>query len=478
MKNKSIGIQVKKEENMSSWYEEVCLKSELVEFSKVKGFMVIRPKGYSIWEKIQEEFEKIVNKPLGVKNAYFPLLIPESFFKKEAEHAEGFTPEVAWIDKELTKDSERLAIRPTSETIMYNSYSKWIRSYKDLPLKINQWCNIVRWETKATRLFLRTREFLWQEGHNVYETPEECEKETVEIIKRYKKLVENLLAIPVLVGKKSDKEKFAGALHTYTIESFMPDGKALQCGTSHNLGEGFAKAFNISFLGRDEKKHFPFQNSWGLSTRLIGGLVMTHSDNSGLVLPPNVSENKVVIIPLIFKDKKEKVIKKSHEICKKLKKFGPILDDSEDYSPGYKFSEYELKGIPLRIEIGPRDLENESVTLVRRDTKEKAQVKSKNIVKEVSKILKNMQNEMFEKAKKRMENSIVNVNSKEEFEKAIKNKKLIKMGWCGETSCEEKIKEETGATTRCVLLKKEKPLGKCPFCSKKAKEVMYFSKSY
>jgi prolyl-tRNA synthetase len=231
-------------------------------------------------------------------------------------------------------------------------------------------------------------------------------------------------------------------------------------------------------LGRDEKKHFPFQNSWGLSTRLIGGLVMTHSDNSGLVLPPNVAENKVVIIPLIFKDKKEKVIKKSHEVYKKLKKFGPILDDSEDYSPGYKFSEYELKGIPLRIEIGPRDLENESVTLVRRDTKEKTQVKSKNIVKEVSKILKNMQNEMFEKAKKRMESSIVNVNSKEEFEKAIKNKKLIKMGWCGETSCEENIKEETGATTRCVLLKKEKPLGKCPFCSKKAKEVMYFSKSY
>jgi len=476
--NKDIGIQTKKEEDLSKWYEEVCLKSELVEFAKVKGFMVIRPRGYSIWEKIREEFEKTINKPLKVKNAYFPLLIPESFFKKESEHAEGFTPEVAWIDKELTKDGERLAIRPTSETIMYNSYSRWIRSYKDLPLKINQWCNIVRWETKATRLFLRTREFLWQEGHNVYETEKECEKETIEIIKKYKKLAEELLGIPVLVGKKSVKEKFAGAKHTYTIEAFMPDGKSLQCGTSHNLGNGFAKSFGISFLGRDEKKHFPFQNSWGLSTRLIGGLVMTHSDNSGLVLPPKVAENKLVIIPLIFKGKEKEVLKKSKEIFKLLKKFNPILDDSEDYSPGYKFSEYELKGIPLRIEIGPRDLEKGVVTLVRRDTKAKSELKIKGLPGEVSKILENMQKDLFDKAKKRMENSIVEVNSKEDFEKALKNKKLIKMNWCGETNCEEEIKEKTGATTKCVLLKKEKFSGNCPFCSKKAVEVMYFGRSY
>lgn len=475
---KGIGIQSKKEEDMSRWYEEVCLKSELVEFSKVKGFMVIRPKGYSIWQKITEEFEKTINKPLGVKNAYFPLLVPESFFKKESEHAEGFSPEVAWIDKSLTKDSERLAIRPTSETIMYNSYSRWIRSYKDLPLKINQWCNVVRWETKATRLFLRTREFLWQEGHNVYETSEECEKETIEIIKRYKKIAEELLGIPVLVGRKSDKEKFAGAVHTYTIEGFMPDGKALQCGTSHNLGQGFAKSFGITFLGRDEKKHFPFQNSWGLSTRLIGGLVMTHSDNAGLVLPPRVAENKLVIIPLFFKGKEETVKKKAHKIFKELKSFNPIIDDSEDYSPGYKFSEYELKGIPLRIEIGPRDLEKQSVVVVRRDTKEKENIKTKNLKKEIPKILEKMQKEMFSKAKKRMEDSIVEVSSKAEFERAIKNKKLIKMNWCGNSTCEEDIKEKTGATTRCNLLKEEKPKGKCPFCGKVAKEVMYFSRSY
>lgn len=476
--NKDIGIKTKKEVDMSKWYEEVCLKSELVEFANVKGFMVIRPQGYAIWEKIKEEFERVINKPLGVKNAYFPILIPESFFKKESEHAQGFTPEVAWIDKELTKDSERLAIRPTSETIIYNSYSRWIRSYKDLPLKINQWCNIVRWETKATRLFLRTREFLWQEGHNVYETEKECEKETIEIIKKYKKISEELLGIPVLVGKKSEKEKFAGAVHTYTIEAFMPDGKALQCGTSHNLGQGFAKAFEINFLGRDEKKHFPFQNSWGLSTRLIGGLVMTHSDNSGLILPPKVAENKVVIIPLIFKGKEKEVLKKSDEIFKKLKKFKPILDNSEDYSPGYKFSEYELKGIPLRIEIGPRDLEKGVVTLVRRDTKEKSESKVKDLSKDVSKVLDEIQKDLFLKAKKRMEDSTIEVKSKEEFEKAVKNKKLIKMNWCGETACEEKIKEKTGATTRCVLLEKEKANGNCPFCDKKALEVMYFSKSY
>ncbi|HKL23383.1 MAG TPA: proline--tRNA ligase [Candidatus Nanoarchaeia archaeon] len=477
-KQEEKGITVKKEENMSEWYEQVCLKSNLVEFSTVKGCMVIKPRGYSIWEKIKEHFEKTINKPLKIKNAYFPIFIPESFFHKEAEHAEGFSPEVAWIDKELTGEGERLAIRPTSETIMYDSYSRWIQSYRDLPLKINQWCNVVRWETKATRLFLRSREFLWQEGHNVYETNEECEKETIEIIKRYQKLAEELLGIPVLVGKKSNKEKFAGAIHTYTIEAFMPDGKALQCGTSHNLGQGFGKAFNISFLGRDEKKHTPFQNSWGLSTRLIGGLVMLHSDNKGLVLPPKVAENKLVIIPLLFKGKEKKVLEKAKEIEKQLKSFNPILDDSEDHSPGYKFSEYELKGIPLRIEIGPRDLENESVMIKTRIGKEKISIPIKNLKKEIKKISYNMQQEMFETAKERMKSQITNISTVEEFKEAIKNKKLIRMNWCGETSCEENIKDQTGASTRCTLLKKEKPEGNCPFCNKKAKEIMYFSKSY
>lgn len=477
---KSIGITAKKEENMSEWYEQVCLKSELVEFSTVKGCMVIRPNGYAIWEKIQKYFEETINKPLQVKNAYFPIFIPESFFKKEADHAEGFSPEVAWIDKELTKEGERLAIRPTSETIMYDSYSRWIRSYRDLPLKINQWCNVVRWETKATRLFLRSREFLWQEGHNVYETEKECENETIEIIKKYANLAQNLLAIPVLIGKKSEKEKFAGAAQTYTIEGFMPDGKALQCGTSHNLGQGFARAFNISYLGQDEKKHLPYQNSWGLSTRLIGGLVMTHSDNKGLVLPPKIAENKIVIIPLLFKGKETKTIEKAKKLKKELEEFSPILDDRLDYSPGYKFSEYELKGIPLRIEIGPRELEKQEVTVVRRDNHKKITLKIKNLKKEIKELLEKIQKEMFEKAREKLNASIIEVKNFEDFKKAIKNKKLIKMKWCGETECEEKIKEETGASTRCTLLEdiNKKITGTCPHCGKKAKEIMYFSKSY
>ncbi|MDA3837330.1 MAG: proline--tRNA ligase [Nanoarchaeota archaeon] len=472
------GIQTKKAEDMSKWYEEVCLKSEIVEFSTVKGCMVIRPRGYSIWEKIKEHFELTINKPLGVKNAYFPLFIPESFFHKETEHAEGFSPEVAWIDKELTGDGERLAIRPTSETIMYDSYSRWIRSYRDLPLKINQWCNVVRWETKATRLFLRSREFLWQEGHNVYETPEECETETIDIIKRYAALCENLLAMPVLVGKKSEKEKFAGAVHTYTIEGFMPDGKALQSGTSHNLGDGFGKAFGISFLGKDEKKHTPFQNSWGLSTRLIGGLVMTHSDDKGLVLPPMVAENKLVIIPLIFKKDKEAVLEKAKELTDDLKAFNPILDDSEEYSPGYKYAEYELQGIPLRIELGPRDLENNQVMIKTRIGEEKIAVPFSELEKRIPEILEEMQNELLRKAKERMDSQKMSVSSTEGFEKAIEKSKLIRMNWCGEPPCELDIKEKTGATTRCTLLEEEKAEGECPFCNKEAKEVMYFSRSY
>jgi len=476
-KQEEKGIQTKKDEDMSKWYEEVCLKSELVEFSKVKGCMVIRPRGYFIWEKIKEHFEDTINKPLGVKNAYFPLFIPESFFKKESEHAEGFSPEVAWIDKELTKDGERLAVRPTSETIMYDSYSRWIRSYRDLPLKINQWCNVVRWETKATKLFLRSREFLWQEGHNVYETNEECEAETIDIIKKYAKLSENLLAMPVLVGVKSQKEKFAGATHTYTIEGFMPDGKALQAGTSHNLGNGFGKAFGIKYLGCDEKKHVPFQNSWGLSTRLIGGLVMTHSDNRGLVLPPKVAENKIVIIPLLFKGKEKVVMEYAINLKKELKQFDPILDDSE-YSPGFKYAQHELNGVPMRIEVGPRDLKNNSVMVKTRIGEEKISIPIKDLKNTVKKMLNEMQNELFNRAKKRMDDATVSIETKNQFNSALKNKKLIRMNWCNETKCEENIKEWTGASTRCVLLKKEKAIGDCPFCNKKAKVIMYFSKSH
>jgi len=472
------GITIRKEENISDWYEQVCLKSELVEFSQVKGTMVIRPRGYAIWQAIQDYFNEKINKPLEVKNAYFPIFIPESFFKKEAEHAEGFSPEVAWIDKELTKDGERLALRPTSETIMYDSYSRWIRSYRDLPLKINQWCNIIRWETNATKLFLRSREFLWQEGHCVYETEKECEEDTLKVIRYYQKLTEELLAMPVLIGKKSEKEKFAGAKHTYTIEAFMPDGKALQCGTSHNLGQGFAKAFGISFLGRDEKKTLPWQNSWGISTRLIGGTVMLHSDDKGLVLPPEVAQEKIVIIPLLFKDSKETVLKKAKEIYKTLSKFNPILDASEEYSPGWKYSNWELKGIPLRIEIGPRDLEKKQVIIVKRNNGEKIVIKIDKLKQEIPRILEQIQNEMFEKAKSLLDSKIKLVKSWKEFEKAIKERNIAKVNWCENTECEISIKEKIGASTRCIPLEKEKVEGTCPHCGKPAKTIMYFSKSY
>ena len=472
------GLTAKKEEDNARWYEEVCLKSELAEFSQVKGTMIIRPRGYFIWEKIQEYFNKNIIEKTKCENAYFPLFIPESFFKKEAEHAKGFQPEVAWIDSKLTQPGERLAIRPTSETIIYDSYSKWIRSYKDLPLRINQWCNIVRWETEATKLFLRSREFLWQEGHCVYETEKECDKETLQYIELYKKLCEELLALPVLIGKKTEKEKFAGAKYTFTIESFMPDGKALQCGTSHNLGQGFAKAFNIEFLGKDEKKHLPWQNSWGISTRLIGAVIMMHSDNKGLVLPPKIAKNQIVIIPILFDKEKENILKETQKISKQLSKFNPILDDREDHSPGWKFSEWELKGIPLRIEIGPKDLEKESVTIVKRNTGEKSQLKIKDLEKKIPKLLDEIHNELFENAKKFLESSIIEAKNWNEFANGIKNKKIIKTEFCNETSCENSIKEKTGASSRCIPLDSKKISGKCFSCGKPAKTEIYFARSY
>ena len=477
-KENTEGLTAKKEEDISKWYEEVCLKAELAEFSPVKGTTIIRPRGYFIWEKIQEYFNKNIVEKTNCENAYFPLFIPESFFKKEAEHAKGFQPEVAWIDPKLTSPGERLAIRPTSETIIYDSYSKWIRSYKDLPLRINQWCNIVRWETEATKLFLRSREFLWQEGHCVYEKEKKFDKETLQYIELYKKLCEELLALPVLVGKKTEKEKFAGAKYTFTIESFMPDGKALQCGTSHNLGQGFAKAFNIEFLGKDEKKHLPWQNSWGLSTRLIGAAIMMHSDNKGLILPPKIAKNKIVIIPIIFEKTKSEILKQAEKIKEELKEFSPILDDGEEHSPGWKFSEWELKGIPLRIEIGPKDLEKESVTIVKRNTGEKSQLKIKEIKTKIPKLLDEIQNELFHTADKFLKSSIIKAKNWNEFADGIKNKKIIKTEFCNETSCENNIKEKTGASSRCIPLDSKKILGKCFACGKSAKTEIYFARSY
>ncbi|HLD98066.1 MAG TPA: proline--tRNA ligase [Candidatus Nanoarchaeia archaeon] len=479
--NKDIGITEKKENDISEWYSQVCLKGELADYGTVKGTMIIRPRGYFIWQTIQDYFNKKIVEKTNAKNAYFPLFIPESFFKKEAQHAKGFSPEVAWIDKSLTKDGERLAIRPTSETIMYDSYSKWIRSYKDLPLKINQWCNIVRWETQATKLFLRSREFLWQEGHCVYSTKTECKKETINYIKSYQKLCKDLLALPVIVGKKTEKEKFAGAETSYTIEAFMPDGKALQCGTSHELGQGFAKSFNIRFIDENEKSQVPWQNSWGLSTRLIGALVLTHSDDKGLILPPQISENKIVIIPIIKEDSKEKVMKKAKEIANELKSFNPVLDDRLDYSPGFKYNEWELKGIPIRIEIGPKDLEKSQVVLARRDLKEKKEIKLSILKKTIEKELEEMHSNLYNKAENFLKHSIVKADKLSDLIKHVKDKKIVLANFCGDIDCEDSLKEKTqGITTRCIPLDSinKTAKGNCIFCNKKAAYEVLFGRSY
>ncbi len=475
MKEKKQGITVKKEQDFAEWYSQVCLKSELADYGAVKGTMIIRPRGFAIWKAIQNYFDKNIVEKTNTKNAYFPLFVPEQFFKKEAGHAQGFSPEVAWLDKSLTQ-GEHIAIRPTSETIVYDSYSKWIRSHRDLPFKINQWCNVVRWETQATKLFIRSREFLWQEGHCVYETKEQCKKDTINYIKLYEKLCRELLAIPVLIGEKTEKEKFAGAEKTYTIEAFMPDGKALQCGTTHELGQGFAKAFNISFLDKNEKQQTPWQNSWGLSTRLIGAVIMLHSDDKGLILPPKVAENKIVIVP-IGEDKK--VMKKAEEIKKSLLSLNPILDNRKEYSPGWKFNEWELKGIPIRIEIGPRDLEKKQAIIVRRDNNEKKPIKLTSLKKTINTELKKMQEELFEKAKKQLEKNIIKANNFKELVKGIKEKKIIQSNFCGYANCEDEIKEKTkGATTRCILFGSKAKKKKCINCKKDAKYSVYFSKSY
>jgi prolyl-tRNA synthetase len=475
-KEDTLGIVIKKSEDFSEWYNEVVIKAELAEHSIIKGFMVVKPRGYAIWEKIQGYFDKKI-KSLGVANAYFPLLIPDYFFKKEAEHAQGFAPELAWVAQQ--EEGIKYAIRPTSETIMYDSYGKWVRSWRDLPLRINQWCNVLRWEVKQTKLFLRTREFLWQEGHCVYETEEECEKETLLYLDEYKKLCENLLAIPVLAGKKTAKEKFAGAKTTYTLEALMPDGKALQMGTSHNLGQNFAKAFNIKFLGRDEKEYLPWQNSWGFSTRLIGALVMSHSDDKGLVLPPKIAPVQAVIVPIYKAEDKDKIIKKANEIKSKLKDFDIILDERDGYTPGWKFNEWELKGIPLRIEIGPKDVLNDQVVLVRRDNSKKEPVKTTQLDKRIKEILEDIQNDLFQKSKKFLDSNIVEAKDWNDFLKHIKDRKFVKAGFCGEIACEEEIKDETGgATSRLIPLDAPKNLGKCIHCGKEAKDMVYFAKAY
>lgn len=478
------GLTVKKLDDMPEWYTQVTLKSELADFSAVKGCAVIRPLGYALWQGIQDYFNARL-KLLGIQNAYFPMFIPESFFSREASHVEGFAPEVAWVERK-NDNEERLAIRPTSETVMYDSYSRWIRSHRDLPLLINQWCNIVRWEVQDVKLFLRSREFLWQEGHCVFASEKECDEHALEMINEYARLSEELLAVPVLKGLKSKKETFAGAKYTYTIEAFMPDGKALQCGTSHNLGQGFAKAFNIKYRGEDEKEHYPWQSSWGFSTRLLGGLIMTHGDDKGLVLPPRIAPTKAVIIPILL-SKKPELSKQVVEAAEKLKAelqdagISVLLDARQEYSPGFKYNEWELKGVPLRIEIGPRDLEQSACMIAKRNTGEKISLPLADVTKKIPILLEEMHKEMFDAAFAKVEAAKVSAKSYDELKSYLDQRRLVLAHHCGKESCEETIKADTqGGTSRCRLHNEDAPDKKtvCVCCGEPAAYKIFFSRNY
>lgn len=466
-------------EDFSQWYHDIVLQAKLADYSPVKGCMVIRPNGYSIWEQIQKELDQRIKKT-GVKNAYFPLFIPESFLKKEAEHVEGFAPQCAVVTYAGAKDlEEKLVVRPTSETIINSMFAKWIQSYRDLPFMINQWANVVRWEMR-TRLFLRTTEFLWQEGHTCHATAEEAEEEARLMLRVYTNFAEEVLAMSVLPGMKSESEKFAGALRTYCIEAMMQDKKALQAGTSHNLSTNFAKAFNTVFLDKDGKQKVVHQTSWGVSTRLIGGVIMTHSDDKGLVLPPRLASTHVVIVPILGNAQaKTKVLEAVDELADRIRgqakgsnlpyELGVLVDNDESKQPGWKFHEYELLGIPLRIELGPRDLDKKQVVVTRRDTGKKEFISMDAVPSYVIETLAAMQKDLLEKARAFRENSTFRVSTYAEFKEKIEAPGGFFIApWCQSKACEEKIKEETKATIRCLLLDDQyKPIvesGKCMIC--------------
>lgn len=481
-KKSELGITVSKTKNFGEWYAQVIQKAGLIEYSPVSGCMVIRPYAYSIWETVQEFLGKEI-KRMGVENAYFPLFIPESLLRKEQEHVKGFNPEVAWVTQHgNTAFEEKLAIRPTSETIMYDSYRKWIRSYKDLPLRLNQWCNIVRWEFKHPVPFLRTREFLWQEGHTAFATRREAEKEVIDILNLYARVYEELYAIPVLKGRKTESEKFAGAVYTDSVEILMPNGKAIQGATSHFLGQNFSKAFDISFLDKQGNKQYVYQNSWGFSTRSIGIMIAVHGDDKGLVIPPRIAPIHIVIIPIIFSNKptvNEKIMRLAKSIKKELKTLRVELDDRADYSPGFKFNYWELRGVPLRIEIGPKDLEKKQVVLVRRDTGVKEAVPIDSLVVKVIKTLGEIQDNLYNKAKQFLEKSIVKVKSRTEFRKAMKNGKTVLAPWCNSAECESDVKDKTGAKSLNIPFNQPGVKGKCFWgCGRKAEKMVYFAKSY
>jgi len=475
------------EQDFAKWYNEVVLKADLAEYSPVKGCMIIKPYGYAIWENIQKALDMKIKK-IGAKNVYFPLFIPESFLKKEAEHIKGFAPEVAWVTQGGQKKlQEKLAVRPTSETIMYNVFAKWIHSYRDLPLKINQWANIVRWEMRP-RLFLRTLEFLWQEGHTAHATKREADQMTRKILKMYQNFSKDILAIYSIPGLKTETEKFAGALYTLAIESLMKDGRGLQMGTSHQLGQNFSKAFGIKFLDRKGKQNYVWQTSWGVSTRLIGGLIMSHGDNKGLVLPPELAPYQVIIIPIPFVSGQSWTNKKEGVKLKRyIAKLENLLSDKKirfdtdwrNQTPGWKFNDWELRGAPLRLEIGAQEVKTNKITLVLRDSAKKETVSLNWFGAQVEKILDSFQKRLFNKSKRFIQNNTHQVESFSEFKKIIEEKGgFIETFWCGDSKCEQGIKDETKATIRCIPFGQNEKLKKCIKCGKKSKTKVLFAKAY
>ena len=465
------------EEDFAKWYTDIVLKADLADYTDTKGCIAIKPYGYAIWENIQK-YTDAKFKETGVTNMYLPVLIPESMLEKEKEHVEGFAPELAWVTigghEEL---DEKLCIRPTSETMFSTMYAKWINSWRDLPVLGNQWCNVLRWE-KETRPFLRSREFLWQEGHTIHETAEEAQERTLMMLEIYADVIENLLAIPVLKGRKTPKEKFAGAVETYTVETLMHDGRALQAGTSHYFGQNFTKPFNITFQNRDGKEEFAYQTSWGISTRLLGAVIMAHGDNRGLKLPPRVAPIQCVIVPVA--SHKEGVKEKATELNDRLnKKFRMKLDLRDNYTPGYKFNDWEMRGVPLRIEIGPRDIENGVAVLVRRDNSEKITVPFEELESKIEIVLEDIQKSMYEECQKRREQKTTVAYTLDEILKNLEeNQGYVKTMWCGDVACEDKIKEVTGAHSRCIPFEQENLSDKCPVCGKEAHTMVVWGRQY
>lgn len=467
-------------EDFSRWYIDVIKKADLMDYSPVRGCIVFKPDGYEIWEHIQAELDRRF-KETGHRNAYFPLFIPESFFQKEKEHVEGFNPELPWVTEAAgEKLEERLAIRPTSETMIGHMYEKWIQSYRDLPVLINQWANVVRWE-KRTLPFLRTSEFLWQEGHTAHENEREAREETMRMLEIYRDFVENYLAIPVIVGQKTPSEKFAGAVDTYSIEAMMKDGRAVQAGTSHYLGTNFATAFDIQYLNRENVREYVHTTSWGVSTRLIGSLIMVHGDDRGLALPPKVAPKQVMIIPIGPPKTRDAVVGRADELFAELKKAGVRvgIDDRADLRPGWKFNEYEMRGVPVRLEIGPRDMENGVCVLVSRISGEKKVVQQDRLVEEVKAMLEQVHQEMYERAKAFREEHFYSVDTLDEMKASIEEKRGFTLaGWCGSEACERHVKEETGATSRNVPFEPHAVKNTCLVCGEQAKHTVVFARAY